>query len=389
MDLTLLRGHARLWLADAAVAVFSAGAFAVFQAREGGPFTPWIVATIALQTLPLAVRRRIPWLTLIAVTAGLVLYRHVEAELSLGPVFQAIALYTVGRHARQPWSRAAPVIAAVGMLAPEYLGGRRGEPTRIDLVLLDAIIVVALYTAVWMLGSSQRRIRADADRLRRLADQLRAEKEVSAQHAAAAERARIARDLHDIVAHHVSAIAVQARATAEIVTEDPRLASDGVQRIGATADAALEEMRRLVGLLATDGSDADGAEPSLAHLDRLTDAVEAAGSRVEVRADQACGAAPAAVQVSAYRILQEALTNVLKHAGPTEIRIALCRVPSGLAVDVENGASPGGHRPVAGSGLGLVGMRERVAVFGGTLHAGPTPAGGWRVDATLPFEESR
>ena len=379
----------RPWLGDTALATILAASFAVFQAEQE-PATPWIVATIALQTLPLMWRRRAPWLVLVAVTAGVALYRVPDPVLSFGPIFQAICVYTVGRHSRQPWSRAAPVLATAGLLIPEYVftGAESVMSTSLGMIVIDTVLVLAMFGALWMLGSGQRRIRADAARLRLLADRLRAEQELSAQRAVAAERARIARDLHDIVAHHVSAIAVQARATEEIVAEDAELAGAGIQRIGATADAALHEMRRLVTLLTTEADPAD-PEPSLAHLGRLVHAVETAGCCVELRADESASRAPQAVQVSAYRIIQEALTNVLKHAGATDVTIDVRRGPSELLVDVWNGAPGPGHRPVVGSALGLVGMGERVAIFGGMLRVGPLPGGGWSVHATLPFEESR
>ncbi len=370
----------RPWLTDAAAAAGAAAVFLVFQFREEpDDVTPWLLVLIALQTLPLALRRRAPWPVLLAVTVGYALYRSTDPMLSLGPLFQAVAVYSVARHTTETWSRAAPVVATVGMLVPEYLVRYRvSDLGPVELVVLDAVLVLALFATLWKLGASQRRIRADADALRDLTVRLRAEKEVSAERAAAAERARIARDLHDIVAHHVSAIAVQARATAEIVTPDAR---HGIERIGTTADAALEEMRRMIGLLATGPDD----EPSLAHLDRLTAAIDGAGGRVTLVADDSATTAPQAVQVSAYRILQEALTNVLKHAGPTDVGVELRREPTALVLTVRNGCSGSANRPVGGAGMGLIGMRERVAVFGGSLHAGPLPEGGWLVRATLPF----
>nr|BFE77777.1 hypothetical protein GCM10020093_003780 [Planobispora longispora] len=160
-----------------------------------------------------------------------------------------------------------------------------------------------------------------------------------------AERARIARDLHDLVAHHVSAIAMQARATAEALTDDPRSAGRGVDAIGTAADTALAEMRRLLGLLTDDRDGPDPApEPSLRHLDRLAAAARAAGCRVAIEADPV-GGVPPAVQVSAYRVVQEALTNVLRHAGATAVRVVLVREEGRLAVTVENGPPAPGRTP--------------------------------------------
>ncbi|GAT70046.1 two-component system sensor histidine kinase [Planomonospora sphaerica] len=337
------------------------------------------------------------------------------ARILLDPVFEltdplvgfhdglyvVCALYAVARHARPPRSAAAIGAAVVAIALPEMVGPWLSLPVPREPVLgpIEAVLIVAMAAGTWLLGFSQRRIHADAAQLRELAGRLRAEQEVSARRAVVAERARIARDLHDLVAHHVSAIAMQARATAEVLSEDPALAGRGVAGIGEAADTALAEMRRLLGLLADDrGSGPEGPlvgdhagpglapEPSLRHLERLAATARAAGCRVGIDVVPVAGIPPA-VQVSAYRIVQEALTNVLRHAGATGVRIGLSRGRGRLSVAVGNGPPAPAHIPLPGSGLGLVGMRERVALFGGTLRAGPDGEGGWRVEAVLHFPE--
>src|SRR5262249_2226893 len=203
-----------------------------------------------------------------------------------------------------------------------------------------------------------------------------------------AERSRIARDLHDVVAHHVSAIAVQARSTEDVLDEDPRLGRQGVERIASTADTALIEMRRILHLLAAEtADDPEHPEPSLQHLDGLVATVEATGCRVTVNVDESLGALPQALQVSAYRIVQESLTNVLKHAGPCEVVVSLEDGGGRVTIGVQNGPAGPEHRAVAGSGRGLIGLRERAAAFGGSLDAGPRVGGGWRVQVVLPYGE--
>ncbi|MFI6497760.1 sensor histidine kinase [Nonomuraea typhae] len=389
----------------------------LLRLSEGVPREPgtaaMLLALILAQGLPLVWRRTRPWTVMTVSGLAYVVYELADPVVGYNDgVFVAFAGYAVARYARQPGSAAVIPVAAAAVLGPDlvrpWLG--RGLPAEITLGPLEWLLVTGMAWALWLLGSAQRRVGEDAERLRELAARLRAEQELSAARAVTAERARIARDLHDLVAHHVSAIAMQARASAEAFPGDR-----GVAAIGAAADDALEEMRRLLGLLA-DGPGDTGPSASLAHLDRLAAAAQSAGCRVRLETEGAesegegiegdgaegdgaegtgtegagvegegaegAGAVPEAVQVSAYRIVQEALTNVLKHAGPADVEIRVRRAPRALTVLVANGPPYPGHRPLPGSGLGLIGMRERAALFGGVLHAGPHD-GGWRVEATL------
>jgi signal transduction histidine kinase len=277
-------------------------------------------------------------------------------------------------------------LSLVAATVTDLVSGRSPVPRLDSLEPITATTFVAFFVLAWVLGYGRRRIETDAGRLRALNDRLRAEREINARQAVLTERARIARDLHDVVAHHVSAIAVQARSTEEVLRDDTALA--GVTRIADTADTALTEMRRILGLLTGPGEDS-GPEPSLGHVDRLVAAAEAAGCRVTATLDASIGAVPSAIQISAYRIVQEALTNVVKHAGPTDVRVSLRLGEGALTVEVENEPASAAHRSVPGSGRGLIGIRERVTAFGGTPHIGPRPGGGWRVRATLPLPEVR
>ncbi|MFB9719139.1 sensor histidine kinase [Planobispora longispora] len=386
--------RARPLLADALLAAALAASVLLMRRGEGlpadGAGSATVIALLLAQAVPLAWRRSRPWPVLAAVAAAYIAYELVDPMVDFKDgACILFAGYAVARHARPPASASAVVVVAVAVLAPELAGPWLSLPAPREPVVdpLGVVLVVALSAGVWWLGASRRHIHADAVRLRGLAGRLRAEQEVSARRAVVAERARIARDLHDLVAHHVSAIAMQARATAEALTDDPRSAGRGVDAIGTAADTALAEMRRLLGLLTDDRDGPDPApEPSLRHLDRLAAAARAAGCRVAIEADPV-GGVPPAVQVSAYRVVQEALTNVLRHAGATAVRVVLVREEGRLAVTVENGPPAPGRTPLTGSGLGLVGMRERVALFGGLLRAGPRDGGGWRVEALFPFPE--
>ncbi|WP_377239181.1 sensor histidine kinase [Planobispora siamensis] len=374
-----------------------------------------LVVLLLAQAVPLLWRRSHPWPVMAVVGVAYPLFELTDPLVAFHDgLYVLCAAYAVARYARPPRSAAAIGAAAAAIAVPEVAGPWLSLPVPREPVAgpVEAVLIVAVVAGAWLLGFSQRHIHADAARLRELAGRLRAEQETSARRAVLAERARIARDLHDLVAHHVSAIAMQARATAEVLTEDPGLAGRGVAGIGEAADTALTEMRRLLCLLAddrdcdpagllADGRDGSGRsgpftgdrggtgpapEPSLRHLERLAATARAAGCRVGIEAVPVAGI-PLAVQVSAYRVVQEALTNVLRHAGATGVRITLDRGRGRLAVVVGNDPPAPAHVPLPGSGLGLVGMRERVALFDGTLRAGPRDGGGWRVEAVFRFPE--
>lgn len=350
----------RPWIGDVALSlVFAAWAVQAVGDRLG----PASALLALLQTLPLILRRKWPWVALVVIAAAYVVSRSAgwSSGLSPAPAFLAVAVYSTGRYAAPPRSLASVAIVFVALVAPELPDFAPG---------VEIVVLTLAYVAAWALGASQRRIRADAARLRELARELHAEQQLSAHRAALAERARIARDLHDVVAHHVSAIAVQARASLDAG------ALDGVSRIAETADTALVEMRRLLGLLG------DEDVPSLDHLEQLAAPARAIGCAVTIAAD--APDIPLAVAVSAYRIVQESLTNIVKHAGACTVHIGLRRDAGDLLVTVANSRSAVATAAIAGSGAGLVGMRERAALFGGTVRAGAQPDGGWLVTARIP-----
>jgi signal transduction histidine kinase len=233
-------------------------------------------------------------------------------------------------------------------------------------------------------------LRREAERsaqLTALAAELAAEREARARDAVAEERTRIARELHDAVAHTVSVMVLQVGVVRHRLADRPveHEVLLGVERIGRQAG---DELRRTLGVLRPGGPEQGHApQPSLRRLDELLDPVRAAGLRVRVEREGELGPLPPGLDVSAYRVLQEALTNVLRHAGPTDVVLRLTSAGGALDLVVED-AGPRAGRPaesVAGSGHGLVGMRERVAVYAGELQAGPRPGGGWAVRARLPL----
>ncbi|MEJ3658069.1 histidine kinase [Actinomycetes bacterium KLBMP 9759] len=326
-----------------------------------------VAAVLCVPTVPLAWRRRWPWPSFLAVASGYVVWLvTVSHELDghVAMFFVLIALYSLARWSPAPSSLAGAVVAAAVLAVPEA-----GSAA--------SVVLLAIPAGVWLLGITRRKSQQDATRLRELTEQLRAEQELRAQHAVTTERVRIATDLHDAVAQQVSAIAVVANAMAGAPAE-AMAAQAGM--IASAADGALVEMRRLIGLLADGGELAPHV--SLRELDALVEAAEAVGCTVRLRVAGELGDLPGSVATAAYRVVAEGLANVVKHAGPAAVEIDVARDGTTLSVTVDNGPGTAEHRRVPGTGLGIAGLRDRVALFGGTLAAGPHQ-GGWRLAAVL------
>jgi signal transduction histidine kinase len=220
--------------------------------------------------------------------------------------------------------------------------------------------------------------------LERHAASLDADRERAAAAAVSQERARIARELHDIVAHAVSTMVVQAQGGARMVRIEPGEAEEAFDAIERTGRRALIEMRRLLAVLrAADDRAVLAPQPGVERLGELVDGVRSAGLPVELRVEGRVSPLPAGVDVSAYRIVQEALTNTLKHAGPARAKVVVRYLPDAIELEVsDDGAGSPAHDETGGQGL--VGMRERVAIYGGKLDTGFGAAGGYRIRARLP-----
>jgi signal transduction histidine kinase len=250
-----------------------------------------------------------------------------------------------------------------------------------DGIYLEGIVFYTLLFGLpWVAGRAVGRRRLSEGRL--------AQEKARAQAAIAEERARIARELHDAVAHAISVIVLQARGGRRVLEAEPADAREAFATIERTGHQALEEMRRLLGMLrATDEQLALAPQPSLKQLDRLVEQVQSAGLPVQVVIEGDPRELPPGVDLSAYRIVQEALTNALKHAGPARARVLLRYDADELELEIaDDGAGSGGG---AGTGQGLIGMRERVSVYGGELEAGRRPGGGYALRVRLPLGSAR
>jgi signal transduction histidine kinase len=337
--------------------------------------------------LPIAVRRRFPLGVFAMVTAALCVHLILVfgEPGSFGPAL-VISLWTVATRCPRSVSVPAALIAAglvVVILIGHVAAGHLSSGP-------DILFLLVLIGGSWAVGDNVSTRRAYLAGLVERAERLEREQEQSAQRAVLDERARIARELHDVVAHHVSAIAVQAGAAEEIAEQDPARARAVLAIIQATSRQALAEMRALVGVL-HDGGEAERLTPppGLAQVQRLAEQSRAAGLQVLVRVEGGVRPLPEAVDLTAYRIVQEALTNTLKHAGATRADVVVRYADGDVELVVtDDGSGSGNGAAMPGTGRGLVGMRERVALFHGTLDVGTQPGGGFRVHARLPTGEA-
>jgi signal transduction histidine kinase len=306
-----------------------------------------------------------------------------------------VSLYTVAAHRPRRQALAAALAFAAAMVGYGLIAEAR-YPSPFQDSLQAWVLTFIQFAAAFFLGEAQKRRLGYMAELEALNFQLAEEQELRSRWAVAAERSRIARELHDVVAHSVSVMVVQAGAARRTVAASPGQAATALGQIESTGRQALVELRRLLGLLRHDDGQATDAalapQPSLANLESLAAAAREAGLPVEVTVEGEPRPLPAGVDLSAYRIVQEALTNSLKHAGPATASIRLCYGREVLEVQVWDdgpggpGTAPADNGRPAGDGHGLIGMRERVALFGGTLEVGARPGGGFGVAARLPLD---
>jgi signal transduction histidine kinase len=378
-----------LWSAGAVVSLFVR-----IPELPGRPVDAVAVVAAVLVGVPFMVHRRYPYLSL-AVTgsaaAVLQLGHYVqpiasEHDLALGPVPLAVAtalFLTVLRTgaARLGWTTGLTLAAATGVCAVADTGNRIGSALSVDLLL-------GVGAALGALGAARRTVNAQAAG-RRTA--LEREREANARAALAQERARIARELHDIVAHNVSLIVVQTMAADRVQDREPQRAHELHAAIEQTGRTTVAELRRLLDVLRTEDDEETvrTPQPRLDDLAQLVDSVRRAGLRVTYDSTGTRRPLPAGTELTVYRVVQEALTNTLKHAGLTDVTVRLDWAADTLTVQVTDAGRVGVPPPrnnAHGLGHGLIGMRERTLAAGGTLHTGFQPDGGFAVRAELPLD---
>jgi signal transduction histidine kinase len=352
----------------------------------------WLaLALVVAQAIPLAWRRSATVGTAALIGAARLAYDKIGfgfAPLPLGP---AIAFYTIIDRKGPVWRWVAVAALAAGLAIGLSAPGH-SEP-------YDAIFQALIFITAWAAGTLSRTKRATLEAAESRADRAEAELDGQVSRAAAQERTRIARELHDVVAHHVSLMAVQAEAAASLLPGRPAEARRSVEIIGDTARQALTELRRLLGVLRGPSQRSETTpSASLAELAAVLDQVRGAGLAVDFKIVGTPCPLASGIDLTAYRIVQEALTNTIRHARASWAAVSLCYEPGYITVCVAD-SGPGPDVPpcgananasvkpgslLAGSQLGLAGIAERVASCGGNLTAGPTPAGGFAITARLP-----
>jgi signal transduction histidine kinase len=357
----------------------------------------WLALTLVVaQAVPLTWRRSWPVPVMILIGGARVAYDQIGFGFAPFPLGPAIAFYTVIDRSHPVWRWITCVLTAAGISISLASPGH-SEP-------YEAIFQALIFLTAWVAGTLSRAKRASLQAAQSRADRAEAELDRQASRAAERERTRIARELHDVVAHHVSLMAVQAEAATSLLPDRPEQARRSVEIIGDTARLALTELRRLLGVLRSPSERLETApSASLGDIGEVLDQVRGAGLEVDLEVVGTPGPLPPGVDLTAYRIVQEALTNTIRHAHARRADVTLSYEPGYVTVCVadsgpgrggpppggngSSGARPGSPPPssvLTGSGLGLAGIAERVASCGGNLTVGPTPAGGFAVTARLP-----
>jgi signal transduction histidine kinase len=343
-----------------------------------------LLPLVAATVIPVVFRRKYPVQAFaIAAVAGaiqvLTYSRPLGSDLAL-----LILLYTLAAY--RPRRVSVPglgvclagAVVAVAVWVPNSV-------STLNRVLLATVIFSGTALVAWVLGDSMRYRRAYLTSLEDRAARLERERDAQAQIAAAAERARIARELHDVIAHNVSVMVVQADGASYALRSEPERAAQALTAIAQTGRQALAEMRRLLGILRSGKEQAGLAPvPGLDQLRELLDQAREAGMSVSLTLEGAIRPLPEGAELAAYRVVQESLTNTRKHGGlAAAAAVTLRYEPDGLLLQVTDDGL-GAAAAADGVGHGLTGMRERVEMYGGTVQAGPLPGGGYQVTARLP-----
>ncbi|MFH9268142.1 MULTISPECIES: sensor histidine kinase [unclassified Streptomyces] len=341
-----------------------------------------------------ALRRRAPEkMLLLAVLVG-VAQLVFDVRPGIGNFAMLVITYTVATVGER-WASRLALVCSLGAAALSQLRWEAEPGGSWAQVVFVTIIMTVPFVLAWVLGDSLRTRRAYFDQLEERAARLEREREAQSKVAVAAERARIARELHDVVAHNVSVMVVQADGAAYVMDAAPDQAKQALETISSTGRQALAEMRRLLGVLRTGDAPESGEyvpQPDVEQIEDLVAQVRQTGLVVDFKVEGTPRPLPSGVELTAYRVVQEALTNTRKHGGPDAgASVRLVYFDDGLGLLIEDDGRGAAHElyedgGADGAGHGMIGMRERIGMVGGTLDAGPRPGGGFRISALLPLK---
>ncbi|WP_416960933.1 sensor histidine kinase [Streptomyces sp. Agncl-13] len=351
------------------------------------------IGASAVMCVAIALRRRWPEKMLLLASATGLVQLVLDVEPVVADFAMLVIVYTVAAVGAR-WASRFALASGLSAATLAQIRWPQDHTSSAGLVAL-AIFQTVPFALAWVLGDSMRTRRAYFAQLEERAARLEKEREAQAKVAVAAERARIARELHDVVAHNVSVMVVQADGAAYVLDSAPDQAKKALETISSTGRQALAEMRRLLGVLRT-GEHKEAGEyvpqPDVEQIDDLVEQCRTSGLPVDFKVEGTPRPLPSGVELTAYRIVQEALTNTRKHGGPnTGASVRLVYFDDGLGLLVEDDGKGAPHElyeegGADGQGHGLIGMRERVGMVGGTLDAGPRPGGGFRISALLPLK---
>ncbi|MFE7335475.1 MULTISPECIES: sensor histidine kinase [Streptomyces] len=352
-----------------------------------------VPVVLGLSTV-VALRRRAPEkMLLLAVLVGVVQLVF-NVRPGIGNFAMLVITYTVATVGER-WASRLALICSLSAGALSQLRWEAEPGGSWAQMIFVTIIMTVPFVLAWVLGDSLRTRRAYFDQLEERAARLEREREAQSKVAVAAERARIARELHDVVAHNVSVMVVQADGAAYVMDAAPDQAKQALETISSTGRQALAEMRRLLGVLRTGDAPESGEyvpQPDVEQIEDLVAQVRQTGLEVDFKVEGTPRPLPSGVELTAYRVVQEALTNTRKHGGPDAgASVRLVYFDDGLGLLIEDDGRGAAHElyedgGADGAGHGMIGMRERVGMVGGTLDAGPRPGGGFRISALLPLK---
>jgi signal transduction histidine kinase len=343
--------------------------------------SPLVLALVS--TIPLAFRRRYPVAVLLVIGASMIgwLLRGGESPSAVFLAF-FLAIFSAGAYAIDRRRS----LVAYGLLGALFitLWWATGQ--------LDSwlVFIFVFSTGIWLAGDLLRTRTTEAQEHERRAVDLERQRSAALLQAAAEERARIARELHDVIAHNLSVVVIQAGAAQRVLDEQPEVAREALRQVEETGRVAMTEMRRLLGVLHKgDDEPLTVPQPGVAGLETLLDDVRAAGLPVTLRTSGDPRTLPPGIDVSVYRIVQEALTNTLRHAEASKATVEVRYLPGGVEIEViDDGQGTRDTRWDSAGGYGLAGMRERAQLFDGAFEAGPRPSGGFAVRVVLPSDSA-